>query len=262
MSAPHDLIERSPRLRRDRGCLGVMQGIPARFREFGVERQDFNGKRHLVGDALTGGLTFRPKFKVFWSVICALPVDVVHLFVRTHGATKDTGHDFPVFEDRLTLAIDGDWANDSSITSRGYVSSGLSAKKPSCRKAASVSVATRLRAEALFTHICAGMRLSRFFVDVLVATHGRVSAAFFANEAGGGGISGVGSRAPALARTVQRITAPYLAVRADSRSWVAERTATIGARKLDCLNHGAYIISRAYHACKATCSPQVTLAGI
>jgi len=60
----------------------------------------------LVGDALAARLSGVPKFKVFESVIAALTVDVMDIFVWKKRPAKVFFHDVAMFHDRSLGAVD------------------------------------------------------------------------------------------------------------------------------------------------------------
>lgn len=66
--------------------------------ELGVERQNFDGERYLVGDALTGSVSTRKQFEVLVPVVRSNTIDVVDGFFRSKLSSKFPLHPVAVFE--------------------------------------------------------------------------------------------------------------------------------------------------------------------
>ena len=67
-----------------------------------VERYNLVGPGQLVLASLTLGLTCGPKLQILRSIIRAIPIDVMHLFVGKELSPKMRRHDFSMLPNPLT----------------------------------------------------------------------------------------------------------------------------------------------------------------
>lgn len=64
--------------------------------ELGVGAQHFDGEGNFVHDALTGRLHLDPKFKISWSIVEAIAVLVMHIFVFAQWTAQRLLHEYAV----------------------------------------------------------------------------------------------------------------------------------------------------------------------
>jgi hypothetical protein len=67
--------------------------------QLSVQRNDFMREFEQVLNALTRGLRFNPQLKILWTVICAVPVDVVDVLIRQKVPAENFLHDKSMLED-------------------------------------------------------------------------------------------------------------------------------------------------------------------
>jgi hypothetical protein len=96
--------------------LQVAQFDTCRFGEFGVQAKYLDRKGDFVDHALAGSVPTAKQFQVFWGIVAAVAINVVHRFFGKQVASERFGHDVPVFHHSVFLAGDKRWHGNPDVS--------------------------------------------------------------------------------------------------------------------------------------------------